>query len=215
MSPVCQYKYEFFISYPAMATPNQPRLVDQFTEVLKNKLDFLQEITAIQMAFRAPEDLQPGLLWEQMIPRALCQSRCMLLVYTDEYFRREYCVKELQAMRRLEQMRGFRSDTGESLIIPLIVQARDGARGRPAVPDEINKLNFLDFRPMRDPKPQFRTNAVRNNIDELLRRLQKIQSATAEPGIDCSGFEFNERVEIGSAPMPPNPSSWAPVAAGR
>jgi hypothetical protein len=216
LSPVCQYKYEFFISYPQMAQPNRRHQVDEFAAALKNKLDYYQQSSQVMMAFRDKECLDPGYVWEQMIPRALCLSRAMLLVYSDEYFHREYCVKEFEAMRTLENLRGFRADSGESLIIPLIVQAREGTRGRAQLPDLISGLNHLDFRGILDPLPQFRTKFVREKIDQLLKRLQKFQAATADPGIDCHGFQFNNAVTTSSAQVPPPsyPGSWGAASPG-
>jgi len=192
-----------------MAKENQRHLVDDFAASLKQALDYFQEKSGMEMAFRDKECLQPGYVWDQVIPKALCHSRCMLLIYNEEYFSREYCVKEFRAMRELEQTRGFKGTSDESLIIPLVVQAKSGDRGRAVLPKEISGLSAIDFRGIVAPKQQFRTSKVLKKIKELRDRLHVFQQKTASPGVDCESFSFTGEVEL--KPQPPSgfPGQWS------
>lgn len=206
----CSYKFEFFISYPQMAKPNQRHLIDDFAAALKKALDYFQENSETAMAFRDKDCLEPGYIWDKVIPKALCHSRCMLLVYNEEYFARDYCVKEFYAMRELESKRGFGGVSDESLIIPLVVQARPDERGRAQLPAEITKLFSLDFRGMLDPRQQFRTSRkIQRKVQDLLDRLQRFQEKTKSPGVDCESFSFEK--EVGLKPPPGSgsfPGQW-------
>ena len=209
----CSYKFEFFISYPQMAKPNHHHLVDDFAAALKKALDYFQENSETEMAFRDKDCLEPGYKWDQVIPKALCHSRCMLLVYNEEYFCRQYCVKEFQAMRELESKRGFDNSSDESLIIPLVVQAPVDERGRAKLPTEINTLFSVDFRGMLDPKQQFRTSRkVQRKVQVLLDRLRRFRQKTKAPGVDCESFKFEQEVNVKPQPDPRSasfPGQWA------
>jgi hypothetical protein len=203
----CAYRYEFFISYPQMARENEHHLMDDFAAELRAALNYKRQVDQIEMAFRDRDDLRPGFVWEEVIPQMLCRSRCMLLLYNEQYFSRPYCVKEFQAMRRLEGLRGFLGRS-KSLIIPLILQSKSNAKGYPSLPPQIAKLSFIDFRAINHPKQQFKQSYVSRRLDELLGQLEQLQRDCLSPIIDCTGFEFEEEVEVSAPPPAPYPGEW-------
>jgi TIR domain len=198
-----------------MAKPKQRHLIDDFAAALKAALDFFQPTSETEMAFRDREYLEPGYDWAKVIPKAICHSRCMLLVYNEEYFSREYCVKEFLAMRELELKRGFGGDSDESLIIPLVVQAKSEDRGRARLPTEISKLFYVDFRGVVNPKQQFKTSYLLKKVQQLTDRASRFREKSKSPGVDCESFSFDREVELKPPPESASfPGHWISLASG-
>jgi len=110
----CQYKHDIFISYPHMPQAN---LVTAFVDALVKTLEFLRVADSFPVpVYLDKQRLQPGFRWHPALSKALCQSRCMIAVYTDVYFSREYCLREWTAMTELEMKRvGKRSNAKVTL----------------------------------------------------------------------------------------------------
>ncbi len=51
------------------------------------------------------ERLKPGYEYNEELARAICESVCMIVVYSPRYERHEYCLREYTAMERLEEKR--------------------------------------------------------------------------------------------------------------
>jgi hypothetical protein len=95
--------------------------------------------------FLDQQRLQGGDLFNEQIARDLCESSCLVMIYTPSYFSLEhsYCAREFKGMVQLEQNRLQLLEEAErthGLIIPVIF------RGEKRLPAEIrNQRQYYDF----------------------------------------------------------------------
>ena len=126
----CEYEHDIFISYPHMP---EEHLIIEFVEELAKTLKFLRVATDLpEPVYLDRERFSLAFTWHQALSTALCHSRCMLAVYIDIYFSREYCMREWAGMIELEKKRiGKRID---AMIIPILLRAREDKGGKPILP---------------------------------------------------------------------------------
>jgi hypothetical protein len=132
-------KYLCFISY---ASPNKD-FVDDLEEALGRELErFVRD----KGLFIDDKRLRGGDLLDESIPRALCKSICMIIIYSPSYFDENYtyCAREFKGMEKLEKQRLLQLSCPEQqehgLIIPIIF------RGKKHFPKEIrDKRHYYDF----------------------------------------------------------------------
>lgn len=193
----CVYKHDFFVSYPHMPEGN---IVVEFVEALVSTINFLRVGDRLQEpVYRDATRLQPGFKWRSELARALCHSRAMLAVYTDDYFTREYCQAEWNTMVELELKRMQKTTRG--MIIPILFRSANDVIGNPLLPAMMAGLQYEDFRSILAPTQQMRTVKNRAKVQRLLDRINDLRTQSNNPGVDCDSFEFS---------APPVPA--APVA---
>jgi hypothetical protein len=116
------FKYACFISYCHGQHDLIKGFMDQLKTALKSELDALLD----EEVFIDEERLKPGYEYHEELARAICESVCMIVVYSPRYLRHEYCVREYEAMKRLEdQRRALLGEAahGRGFIIPIIFRA--------------------------------------------------------------------------------------------
>src|SRR6185436_9660597 len=73
--------------------------------------------------------LKPGYKFNEKLASAICQSVCMIVVYSPRYAQHDYCVREFEGMELLEQRRhqllGTAADQGKGFIIPIVLRGGD------------------------------------------------------------------------------------------
>jgi hypothetical protein len=121
------------------------RIVNDLCEALSSELEAFRE----EPVFLDEDRLQGGYLYNEALAEALCNSACMILVFTPTYFSRDhtYCAREYRAMEKLETERlDLLSDSAggnRGLIIPIVF------RGEDHLPAEIREqrkyYDFSDF----------------------------------------------------------------------
>lgn len=182
----CVYEHDFFVSYPHMLGEN---ILNEFVEELVKTICFLRTGDKLpEPVYIDRERLKPGFSWKPELARALCHSRAMLAVYTADYFAREYCVREWDAMLDLEMKRLGQSTRG--MIIPIIFRAPVDRRGEPILPDRLRDLQYEDFRSILAPKQQFATLKVRKKVANLLERIDDLRRQSQDPRVDCNSYTF-------------------------
>ena len=62
------------------------------------------------------ESIEPGSIWPKRLQEGLKKSRCMVGIWSPEYFRSKWCVSEWRTFQERERILGFNSG---GLIIPL------------------------------------------------------------------------------------------------
>lgn len=202
----CSYQYDFFVSYPS--APDENIVVD-FIKALVRTLNYLYTgDRQSELAYVDRYQLAPGVRWNAEISRALCRSRALLCIYTEEYFSHEYCVREFAAMEELEVRRIGRST--RSMILPVLLRAPEDLRGRPILPERLQGFHYLDLRSISSPALQFKNVGVRNKVERLLQRLVDLRRQSADPIVDCESYDaLSLPAPVLPAPAEAFGGSWA------
>ena len=92
------FKYACFISYSHGEQELVKGFIDQFKAALKAYLEpWMEEEVYVDV-----DRLKAGFKYNEALAKAICQSVCMVVVYSPVYERRSYCGREYEAMERLE-----------------------------------------------------------------------------------------------------------------
>jgi hypothetical protein len=202
----CIYHHDFFVSYPHMPKEN---ILTEFVEELVKSINFLQTGDKLaESVYIDKERLMPGFRWKSELSRALCHSRAMLAVYTDDYFSRVYCLSEWDAMVDLEIKR--LGKPAHSMIIPILLRASEDNRGNPVLPERMNGLHYEDFRSILAPKQQFGSIKVRQKVERILKRINDLRRNSPDPKVDCDTYE----VVIPATTLPPSQEAFGGGWAG-
>jgi hypothetical protein len=135
-------QYSCFISY---RHTKQEKIVRELVTSLKAELSLWLDMDV----FLDEERLKGGDFFNPSLAQALCESVCLIVVYTPNYFsgQKTYCAREYRAMEELEQIRFKKLGTVENpkhgLIIPLVY------RGNKSLPEVVRSkrqcYSFQDF----------------------------------------------------------------------
>jgi len=132
------FKYSCFISYRHGQSQLAERIVNDLSTALANEL----ELYMGPEVYVDRERLKGGDLYNKELARALCQSICMIMVFTPSYFdlHNTFCAREFKAMEKLEEERERRTGKRVGLIIPIVF------RGADSLPSEIKAhRHYYDF----------------------------------------------------------------------
>lgn len=134
------FKYACFVSYCHGQYDLVKGFIDQLNAALKAELEPLLD----EGVYIDQERLQPGYRYNEALATAICQSVCMIVVYSPKYERHEYCVREFEGMELIERERrrllGLPDSDARGFIIPVVL------RGFEQLPERISKrVHCVDF----------------------------------------------------------------------
>ena len=182
------YKYDLFISYrrcPPVGDWVHYHLIPQLKCWLPGPLGRPLSIF-YDDGYEAGGDGVPiGAELPWALGAALGRSRCLLPVFSPEYFWSEWCRWELAAMRRREKSLGFRTASNPACLI-LPVKFSDGIN----FPTSVSNMDWQDFEPWNIQVPAYMDS---REYPDFIRRVQLLCQRLAP--------------EIHSAP--PWDQSWA------
>jgi hypothetical protein len=191
-------KYSCFISYAHGQEELMRTFVEELQRALKSSLEpYLEEEVYID-----EERLQPGFHFNEALGRAICESLCMIVVYTPKYKRRPYCLREYAAMRELEERR--RAQLGEAferergMIIPIVFRGR-----KDDLPEEIQgAIHYQDFSAYTTADPNITRNPEYvDKIEQVARYIYELyEECQAGGGAafgNCEAFELPAEDEVG------------------
>lgn len=199
------FKYACFISY----CHGQNDLVKTFIDQLESAINTYLDTYLDEKVFVDRTRLNPGELYNEALAQAICESLCMIVVYTPRYERHDYCRREFEAMLRLDQQRrqllGKAADTS-GMIIPIIFRRGD------TLPDQIKRpYQYTDF-----SKYTLASTDISRNpdfIDEIQKICKVIHSHfetfSTQQLLDaafsqCAVFQLSSDVPLWRAPpLPP------------
>jgi hypothetical protein len=132
-------RYSCFISY----AHGQGKIVKSFMEQLKQAL-----VASIELYFRKEVYMDdrhtPGYNFNEGIAQAICESVCMVVVFSPVYSDSNYCLREFLAMENVENKRkqklGNKFDRTSRMIIPIILRG-----DAEELPVKIKGINYYDF----------------------------------------------------------------------
>lgn len=134
------------------------------------------------------EQLGGGDDLDRKIARAMCESVCMIMIYTPKYEAHPYTRREYAGMRRLEAERGKWYTLPSHLIIPVIMTHHpDG------LPSQITESTFyVDFSRFTMATADLKSNPdFLPDIDRMVRRIvthYQYQKKYMPPGHDSNQF---------------------------
>ncbi len=191
-------KYSCFISYRHTETEEAQR----FTEDLYNALSGQLEPLLSQKVFLDDKRLQGGQFLKKAISGALCQSACMVMIFTPQYFDKEhtYCAREYKGMLELEQKRLQllgEDDTGENgFIIPIIFRGQKSLP--PEIKDERLYHNFSRFNmsdPLMNRHPKY-APLIQDIADYIAGRCYSLLDLPEDSLPSCDEFDLPEDEDI-------------------
>src|SRR5688572_10736409 len=95
-------KHACFISYPHPKQGKQfEKIIDQLIAALEDYLGFFIG----EKVYIDKERLRPGYNYNEALSKAICESACMIVVFTSLYASSDYCLREFFAMEQIEKIR--------------------------------------------------------------------------------------------------------------
>lgn len=159
-----------FISY----CHGQHELTKTFILQLKEALDSSLEPLGVGEAYFDQERLKPSFDFNEALAQAVCQSVCMIVVYSPKYVMQPYCLREFEGMKLVEQKRkallGSAWPQERGMIIPIIFRGEVDK-----LPEDIRACRqYVDF--SRFILADTRINKNR----KYAREIEKIAEVIAE-----------------------------------
>jgi hypothetical protein len=191
-------RYGCFFSYAhgrhAFMSKFKNDLVDALKCYLEPHLDSESEL------FIDSEQLGGGDDLDHRIARALCESVCMIVIYTPKYEAHAYTRREFAAMQLIEAERSLWYPLPSHLIIPVIM-----TRHPLCLPPQITGPGmYVDFSRYTLATADLKTNPdYLPDIDKVVQRIAShyhLLKGAAPPGHDCGRFE-----------MPAIPAEWRAI----
>ncbi|NOT62380.1 MAG: toll/interleukin-1 receptor domain-containing protein [Acidobacteria bacterium] len=165
-----EYQYDVFISYRHRA-PVLDWVKNHFHPLLTQRLPDALPVAHRAEVFIDYEEIETGSEWPAKLRSALKTSRCVVAVWSPEYFRSDWCLAEWQTMRERERLLDMRTENNpHGLIYP--VRFFDGDH----FPQEAKDTQQKDLSPWNIPHPVFRDTP---DYIEFDRQIQVVANDVA------------------------------------
>lgn len=164
---VTDYAFDAFISYSH--SPVIKPWVDQYLHPYLR--DWLTQTLGGHSArvFVDTEGIQPGARWPQRLRNTLLASKCLVPIYSPDYFQKPWCVSEFKSFVERERVLGL-DITDNSLIIPIV--HNDGDWFPPAA----TMYQMIDFSGCRTTSENFQNHA---NFPLFEQKVEELAGAVA------------------------------------
>lgn len=179
-------RYGCFFSYAHGRYDLMLRFKDALADALRCYLEpyFDDE----DVVFVDHEQLGGGDDLDRKIARALCESVCMIMIYTPKYEAHPYTRREYAAMKLLEAERSQWYDMPSHLIIPVIM-----TRHPVSLPEQITSSSlFVDFSHFTMATEDHKSNVeFLPAINKIVQRIvmhYEYQKIYTPAGHDCNQF---------------------------
>jgi hypothetical protein len=185
------FKYACFISYRHGQNKLTERIINDLYVALTSELGQYFE----EGVYLDRERLNGGAYVEKQLAQALCESVCLIVIFTPLYLHptHPYCARELRAMEILEEKR-FQAlqqmaDRASSLIIPVVF------RGEDEMPAELKERVYYDFQDFDPTQPSMskapRYYAKIRRIAAYIRaRYNQFRALGNDPCGGCEEFKL-------------------------
>ena len=185
------FKYSCFISYRNNGQSELTRrLVEGLEQALKEELAMYYETKIFLDRMR----IENGDIIDKQIAQALCESLCLIVLYTPAYLNHErtYCARELCAMKQLENKRlelVGAEEKSKGLIIPIAIRDKEG------MPDEFKKRAYHDFEEFDLTHPKLNkhkkyTPKIKEIAKYIFGRYNCFKNLGVDPCTNCTDFEL-------------------------
>jgi hypothetical protein len=153
------YEYDVFFSYKV------DRRTLHWHKQVKDQLEFwlTQELRGIRCRmFMDLEGLSTGDHWKSKLSHALKHSKCLVAVWSPEYFQSAYCLSEWKAFQDRAQIVGHENT---ALVAP--IRFHDGEH----FPLEAREVHMADFREHTSIVEGFWTTSKAVELGDLIKRF--------------------------------------------
>lgn len=164
------YQYDVFLSY-RREWPALDWVQNHFAWRLERLLGEFLPPEHPPKVFVDTKEIETGQEWPLVLREALKNSRCLVAVWSPEYFRSPWCVAELGSMLERERLLGYRTqaESERRLIYP--VTFNDGIH----FPEYIQGIQRRDLRPWNYPDPPFaQTKKIIRFHDEMKKLAEEL-----------------------------------------
>ena len=191
------FKYACFISYPHGQSIVMNPFIEQLTEMLKGFLEIYMD----EEVYKDDERLKPGYKFNESLAEAICQSVCMIVVYSPIYENRTYCLREYATMEKIEEDRfkliGQALSPDRGMIIPIIL------RGSDDLPPHIQgNIHYADFSQFMLEETTINKAEYRKKIEDIAKHIYELRKKFKELNMDpcggCAGYKITPESELKS-----------------
>jgi hypothetical protein len=189
------FRYPCFISYRSGQNSLMLQLLEDLDSALRAELDAYDFGPISDLVFIDKQRLEGGQFFNPVLAKALCESVCLIAIYTQSYFSNNhlYCTREYMGMESLEGVRrqlisGDPAHRG--LIIPVVLR---GLKFMPGVVKE--NRNYYDFqsyttaskRITKHPKLVGEVQRIAEYIFSCYRLFNGLRD---DPCSNCQGYKL-------------------------
>lgn len=158
------YSYDFFVSYKR--EPRNKRLVTPWLTQVLDRVEYWvrQEIGGSPVRFFFDEDsIEVGSDWPDEIRGALLGAKCLLPIWSPEYFHSPWCVAEWRSFLKREKTIAASGGKPCRLIFP--IKFHDGSW----FPEEAQRVQQLDLSSYAATTQAFWSSQRADELDQLIR----------------------------------------------
>jgi hypothetical protein len=159
--------------------------MEQLTQAL---IDYLGPLVDLELVFMDKPRLNPGYNNNEALAEAICESVCMIVVFSPLYEERSYCLREFLAMECIEekrkQMLGEKYDRKRRMIIQFVVRGK-----AEDLPPKIKDIQYKDYSEIllatftRDEEFDKTINTIADDIHEYYKDLKALNE-------ECISFKL-------------------------
>ena len=162
------------------------------------------------------ERLKPGYSHKESLAKAICESVCMIVVYSPFLYEpSSYCLREFLAMERIEekraQMLGQNYSKEHRMIIPIVIGVEPGN-----LPNKIKEIHYYDvskFLLIGEPTMNLEYQKVfvdiAKSVNELYKFREKLEDRALD--LDCDSFVLPSEDEARKSWKKSRPSSFPDI----
>jgi len=193
-----QLKHVCFLSFPI---DSNSRLIEKAVEEIKTDLE--EELKAQLTKANLDNERHIVLAASTRTAKDLCESACMVMIYTLRYFDQDdpLCAQEYQAMLLLEQTRlkelNIVQTKTTSFIIPIVI------RGMKQLPQKINSsrqvFDFSKYFTLGNKDRRMRTgylNAIEEIANHIVSHYMILEKRLPNSCSNCGNFELPKAQEV-------------------
>jgi hypothetical protein len=193
------FRYSCFISFRHGQRALAERIINDLYDALSNEMELFLSNKKVYVDW---ERLQGGDFYNEALALALCESVCMVVVFTPTYFDKEhtFCAREYKAMEELEKKRlkllSSQDDKEHGLIIPIIFR---GEKFLPAgIKSRRHYYNFENFLLCNKKISQHRDYAlkIKKIAEYIADRCMTLEALDEDPCGGCESFTLPPEEEI-------------------
>lgn len=199
-------KHACFISYCHGQDELTNTFISQLEQALQNELGQRMD----EKIYIDRTRLKPGFWYHEALAQAICESVSMVVVYSPRYMRHDYCVREFEGMKWLEQKRrdllGGMWPQGRGMIIPVIFRG-DPPKAIKAYRHycDFTKFTLADTRICENPKYVDEIGKMAEVIHQNFLLFEKAKKAEIDL---CGGCDKSRLPLISEIPW------WQPGSEG-